>query len=171
MDNKDNELQEEREKISEEFAGLLKDNQDPKNYFKKKKYDEYFENFCQQNEYIFEDILECWDGIAKSVEDDILSERADLLHNLACSIAEAAKDDVESLKGLNKGNRQGELNLFMVTSVFPCILKLGESYGEELCKEIVKEWERVFPGTELGYADFDKLKSGFKSFWGFLTGR
>lgn len=171
MNNIIEKLQGEKKLLAKEFARLLKDNQDPKVYFKKKKYDEYFEKYCSQHKAVFEHITECWEEISKLDGDDIVSNQSDLLYKLAYSMSEAARVDVEALKGLKKGSRQGELNLFIVTSVFPCTLKLGKVYGEELCKEIVNEWGKAFPGTELGYADFDKLKSGFRSFWGFFTGR
>lgn len=207
--------------LLEGYADLLKDNQDPKVYFKKKKYSSYFDEYCQKQEEIFVHIKEYWAKLAASAgqeqpeksnkeqehsgesnttenkpeksdkEQEQLQESStteeqpekndtkleqsetqqEFLTQLAHAIAAAAGREVEGLRGIRKGNRQSELNLFMVTSVFPCNLKLWPEQGEALCQKIVKEWKKVFPGTELGYADYEKLNEGFRSFWGFLTGR
>lgn len=160
------------ENLPGEYAELLKDNQDPKNYFKKKKYKDYFEAYCQKQETVFSHIKAYWNLLEKEQEEGkASSEQQHLLNQLAYAIADAARREIEPLKGLKKGNRQSELNLFMVTSVFPCTLKLWPACGEALCQEIVQEWKKAFPGNELGYADFEKLNSGFRSFWGFFTGR
>lgn len=160
------------ENLPGEYAELLKDNQDPKNYFKKKKYKDYFEAYCQKQETVFSHIKAYWNLLEKEQEEGkASSEQQHLLNQLAYAIADAARQEIEPLKGLKKGNRQGELNLFMVTSVFPCTLKLWPACGEALCQEIVQEWKKAFPGNELGYTDFEKLNSGFRSFWGFFTGR
>lgn len=184
------------EQLLQEYAALLKDNQDPKTYFKKKKYGPYFEGYCQKQEEVFNRIKAYWTQLAafkadaettpsqpeertaieKSSENSKTKEelpepQQEFLNQLAHAIAAAAAREVEALKGLKKGNRQSELNLFMVTSVFPCTLKLWPEQGEALCQEIVKEWKEAFPETELGYADYEKLNAGFRSFWGFFTGR
>lgn len=177
--------------LLEGYAALLKDNQDPKIYFKKKKYSSYFEEYCQKQEGVFAHIKEYWTQLAAMAEQEqpekskakkeqpeqsIVKEeqpetKQEFLTQLAHAIAAAAGREVGALKGIKKGNRQSELNLFMVTSVFPCTLKMWPEQGEALCQEIVKEWKEFFPGTELGYADYEKLNAGFRSFWGFLTGR
>lgn len=155
-------MTQEFEALSQEFAGLLKDNLDPKKYFTKKKYAAYFEDYCQSQETLFQKIASAYE----SAED-----KEALLTQLAQAIAGQARQDVKNYKGLKKENRKGELNLFMVTSIFPCILKLGGDYGTPLCEQIVIAWKDSFPGTQLGYSSYEKLTSGFRSFWGFLTGR
>ncbi|MCI8371412.1 MAG: hypothetical protein HFI75_03285 [Lachnospiraceae bacterium] len=184
------------EQLLQAYAALLKDNQDPKTYFKKKKYSPYFEEYCQKQEEVFTQIKTYWAQLAgstasaealpeqteESKADEKTSENSktreelpqpqqEFLIQLAHAIAAAAGHEIEELRGIKKGSRQSELNLFMVTSVFPCTLKLWPEQGEALCQEIVKEWKKVFPETELGYADYEKLNAGFRSFWGFFTGR
>lgn len=152
------------EVIASEFASLIEDNLDPKVYFKKKKYPDYFEKYCSEKKTIFE-------HISRELENIIDEDQPDFLEQIAGGLVEKAKKEISALKGMKKRNRQSELNLFLVTSVFPCILKLGDEYGEELCKFLAAQWKKAFPGNELGYADYDKLNSSFRSFWGFLTGR
>lgn len=155
-------MSQEFEELSQEFAGLVKDNLDPKKYFTKKKYTSYFENYCQSQEPLFRKIFSTYEAT---------EAKEAFLTKLAQAIANRARQDVDNCKGLKKENRKGELNLFMVTSIFPCILKLGGDYGSLLCEQIIFAWKESFPGTELGYSSYETLTSGFRSFLGFLTGR
>ena len=132
--------------LAEEFATLIENNIDPKKYFKKKKYPDYFEEYCSQKKYIFENITK----EMEKVEED---NRQEFLEDIAAGLAKKAGDEIKSMRGMKKRNRQSELNLFLVTSVFPCILKYGEEYADELCKLLIEEWKKTFPGNELGYTD------------------
>lgn len=155
-------MTQEIETLSQEFAGLLIDNPDPKKYFSKKKYASYFEEYCQSHETLFQKIASAY---------ELSEEKEVFLKQLSQAIATQARQDVDHCKGLKKENRKGELNLFMVTSIFPALLKQESDYSTPLCEQIVSAWKECFPETELGYSSYEKLTSGFRSFWGFLTGR
>lgn len=158
-------MPQEFEELSQEFAGLVKNNLDPRKYFTKKKYAAYFEEYCKIQEPLFQKIFSTYEAL------EATEEKESFLTQLGRAIAKQAGQDVDDCKGLKKENRKGELNLFMVTSIFPCILKLGGDYGSLLCEQIITAWKEIFPGTELGYSSYEKLTSSFRSFWGFLTGR
>jgi len=162
--NNDRDLSYNIEVLSSEFALLIEDNKDPKVYFKKKKYPDYFNEYCSKNSEVFE-------HITKEIKDVPPESEKEFLRSIAAGLVQKAETQINALKGMKRRNRQSELNLFLVTSVFPCTIKLGDNYGEELCKILITEWKKSFPGNELGYADYDELNSGFRSFWGFLTGR
>lgn len=168
--NEQTELKNVIKTLSAEYASLIDNNIDPKVYFKKKKYSEYFENYCSEHEAVFKHIREML-NFDESTDNNFSQEQQQALKEIANALAEKAKQEIDSLKGMKKGNRQSELNLFLVTSVFPCTLKLGNEYGEELCKALAAAWKKEFPGNEISYTSYEKLSEGFRSFWGFLTGR
>lgn len=155
-------MSQEFESIVQEFSALLTENVDPKTYFTKKKYAPYFEDYYNSKEPLFEKISSAYEHS---------DEKDALLQTLAQAISSKALSDVETYKGLKKENRKGELNLFMVTSVFPCILRFRQPLSIPLCEQIVLSWKQHFPKTELGYSTFEDLEVNFRSFWGFLTGR
>lgn len=154
------------------FIGLLKDNTDPRKYFTKKKYSDYFEQYCIQHADVFSQLrnaLSAIDEEADGNQDTALPHP--LLSSLAASLAEYARTEVDSCRFFSKGNRQAELNLFLITSIFPAILKHLEPYGEALCDEIKAAWAKAFPGTQLDYRTFEALNESFRGAFSFLTGK
>ena len=159
--------------LENKFVKLLENNLDPRKYFTKKKYAAYFKSFCEAHNETFAEIDETFSQL-KSQEDkegECNEKQRELLQSLAEAAAFYAKQEIEKCRGFSKGNRQAELNLFMVTSVFPCALELGKMYGESLCQELASQWKQTFHGVELGYQTFEKLNDSFRSAFGFLTGR
>lgn len=66
-------------------------------------------------------------------------------------------------KGRVKMNRLGPLNLYMVFFVFPTILQERYEDGTEICESLKTQWNKVFLGATIGYADYETLKSGFRT--------
>lgn len=66
-------------------------------------------------------------------------------------------------KGKVKMNRLGPLNLYMVFFVFPTILQERYEDGPQICESLKTEWNKVFRGATIGYADYETLKSGFRT--------
>lgn len=151
-------------KASTDYVSLIKDNLDPKKYFKKKKYESYFEEYCKNSAPVFQKLKE-------ALQDS--DEEAAMLHitQITQEMAQFAKEDIETCGSFAKRNRLAELNLFLVTSVFPCNLRLGGDYGTMLCDKLVEAWENAFPGTKLGYTTFEKLNENFRSFFSFFTSK
>lgn len=162
--------------LTEAYVALIENNTDPKKYFTKKKYSEYFENYCQQHAGVFEQIKEAVNA-SEAKQPELSEETASedkikpVLHALATALAAHAKSEVEKCRFLAKGNREAELNIFLITSIFPCNLRLLEDYGEALCDEIKAEWEKTFPGTQVNYSTFETLNGSFRKMFSFLTGR
>ena len=152
------------ELLNENAIKLIADNTDPKKYFHKKKYAAYFEKYCADNEEFFKSL----NDLCNDISDE---ELTNLFNELSLSIVKCAKSQTESLKRINKENKKSELNLFMVTSVFPCILKMLPENGEKFCESLKATWKSEFYGLEIGYTTYEKLCDSFRSFWGFLTGR
>lgn len=83
----------------------------------------------------------------------------------AKEIADVYTDAVKnkfSIKGRIKPYVQADLNLFMIYYVFPAILLTKSRYKDLIAQSIRDEWEAKFQGSKIGYADYDKIYSGFR---------
>lgn len=67
-----------------------------------------------------------------------------------------------SVKGKIRPRTQADLNFFMIYYVFPAVL-LTESETKNLIAESIRdEWVAKFEDSNIGYADYDKIYSGFR---------
>lgn len=67
-----------------------------------------------------------------------------------------------SVKGKIRPRTQADLNFFMIYYVFPAVL-LTESETKNLIAESIRdEWAAKFEDSNIRYADYDKIYSGFR---------
>lgn len=55
-----------------------------------------------------------------------------------------------------------EINLFVVTYLFPAILECRNDYYKQLTKAIEKKWSKTFKGYKIKAGTFETINSGFQ---------
>lgn len=122
--------------------------------FKLKTYSGAVENFCADYKYIFEEM-----NSAIEAETDAVAQKIDLVASEFVS----ELVDIVKKKGRQPGNREMlDTNLYMIMYVFPCILETHGRYSKELTEKVVEKWNASFKNTNLQYADYETINSGFK---------
>lgn len=85
---------------------------------------------------------------------------------------EVAEDVCAYVKGLAAAQRfqnarqesewQEQMNLFVVTYLFPAILECRNDYYKQLAKAIEKKWAKTFKGYKIKAGTFETINSGFQ---------
>ncbi|MBE5881164.1 MAG: hypothetical protein E7289_02450 [Lachnospiraceae bacterium] len=57
---------------------------------------------------------------------------------------------------------QEQMNLFVVTYLFPAILECRNDYYKQLVKALEKQWAQTFKGYKIKAATFETINSGFQ---------
>ncbi len=57
---------------------------------------------------------------------------------------------------------QEQMNLFVVTYLFPAILECRNDYYKQLAKVIEKKWAKTFKGYKIKAGTFETINSGFQ---------
>nr|MBQ8252723.1 hypothetical protein [Lachnospiraceae bacterium] len=88
---------------------------------------------------------------------------------LCDSVAEAVCDYVSGMKeaqmfknAMQEAQWQEEMNLFVVTYLFPAILECRNDYYKQMAKTIEKKWAGTFKGYKIKAGTFETINSGFQ---------
>lgn len=55
-----------------------------------------------------------------------------------------------------------DINMYLVMFVFPCIIETKQKFCKELTEAMVSKWNASFKKTNISYADYETIDSGFK---------
>ncbi|MCM1038529.1 MAG: hypothetical protein NC434_04335 [Ruminococcus sp.] len=127
--------------------------------FKKNTYEASFEAFMEDNRTL-------WDSFhALFMQEEDITQTA---QEVAGTLADAVAEIVSGQKGrVNRESRQLDLNLYMVSYVFPALLSCQEypkkdNNATKTADIICAKWKETFPGYTISYADFASIQGGFK---------
>lgn len=127
--------------------------------FKKNTYEASFDAFLEENKPL-------WDSFhTLFTQDNDISQTA---QEVADALAGAAETIITGQKGrLGKEQTQLNMNLYMVSYVFPAILSCQEypkkdNNATKMADIICAKWKETFPKYTISYSDFASIQSGFK---------
>jgi len=125
--------------------------------FHKKGYKDAFESL----ELIATDFLE----IKKSMYENTEQSSDIVYQNITNCFIEYVKKDLDSYTGFRrfkKREAQERHNMYMVSYVFPFILKSKDEKDEKLCEAICASWSSAFKNSNIQAAPYEKILSGFQ---------
>jgi hypothetical protein len=119
---------------------------------KKASYEKNMKEFREKNDHFLIEMV-------SYVEHDGNHEKA------ADDIAESFVQQVKnafSVGGRMKSRMQADLNFFMIYYVFPALLLTDHEYADLVAKKICALWGSTFRDSKIGYADYNRIYSGFR---------
>lgn len=127
--------------------------------FKKNTYKTSFDTYLEENKPL-------WDSFhALFMQEEDISQTA---KEVADTLAGAAEAVIAGQKGrIGREQAQLNINLYMVSYVFPAILSCQEYPKEDnnaakMADIICAKWKETFPKYAISYSDFTTIQSGFK---------
>ena len=127
--------------------------------FKKNTYEAAFDAYMEDNRAL-------WDSFhALFMQDEEITQTAE---EVAAHLVSAVERLVSEQKGrAGREHKQLELNLYMVSFVFPAILACQEypkkdNNATKTADIICAKWKEAFPKYAVSYADYTTIQSGFK---------
>ena len=126
--------------------------------FKKDTYKPAFKEFMQGAKPFF-------DSVDSMLPENLSSgEYSEICENIAgffIEYVQSIRDKFKSKSG--KADVQRDMNLYMVTYVFPGILSQRGDWSDLLCQKIEEQWAIDFPDSNIHAASFEEIQSGFKT--------
>lgn len=127
--------------------------------FKKNTYGEMFEKYLSKVKVQLDEMLS---------EESSLTDTSGLFSSYAKQ--ELLEQETKSKQSkIDKEKTQMELNLFMVSYVFPAILTGEKKKAEDLCDEICTIWAAEFKDSKIKYASYETVAGGFHSKMCYIT--
>lgn len=134
--------------------------------FGRDKYAASFDEYLEENR-------ELWNSFRQLFRDETNDEEtenavADVLVNKAKELI-----DMQS-KRITREKTQLNINLYMVSYVFPALLECQEYRGKDgnankMAEAICRKWKEAFPKYAIQYADYNSIQSGFKQKLCYIT--
>ena len=127
--------------------------------FKKNTYEDSFDAYMEENKVLWDSFHELF-----TQEEDITQTAQEV----ASCLVHAVEAIVSEQKGrAGKEHKQLNINLYMVSYVFPAILSCQEypkkdNNATKMADIICAKWKEAFPKYAISYADFVTIQSGFK---------
>lgn len=140
---------------------MLFDMEKPMSAFTRKTYTENFNSYCEKYHQVL-DTFEC------------AYDRAENTSIMLESAAEHFTDAVlKKLEEISKKRLREEqlldYNMTMVVFFFPAFLERQCKAAKELTEAVAKSWKEHFPQTNLEPASFERINSGFKRRFCYIT--
>lgn len=125
-----------------------------------------FEEYLAENR-------ELWNSFRQLFREETNDEETE--NAVADVLVNKAKELVDMQnKRITREKTQLNINLYMVSYVFPALLECQEYRQKDgnagkMAETICKKWKETFPKYAIQYADFDSIKSGFKQKLCYIT--
>lgn len=143
------------------MKSMLVDIEKPMDSFKKKYYESHFNS-------VYDQYLPTLDAI-ESVYSSVMEPEA-FIHNMAEALVEVAVGKVESEPRKNKKEAvMMDLNLVMAVYVFPMILKYKGKSSQPLVDEVMSQWKKAFPRSNIQAAEYEYIEKGFHKKFCYIT--
>lgn len=145
----------------DQLPRLLLELENPLGAFKKDKYEEHFKSLYKENE----DTLYCIWKVVSFAENP-----SEVMNGLATKFVKEAALSVESLpKKSLREQRLMDFNLSLAVYVIPIILEYKNKALDLLADQILEEWKKQFPKTNVGKSDYANIYSGFRKKLCYIT--
>lgn len=133
----------------------------PLENFKRDKYPEIFQNFYQKNEEVFRAIESAY----------IFADDGEkVLQNIAVSYVNTVEENMNSLtKKRAKEQKLMDFNLSMAVYVIPAILEYRGESSDLFVDQLLSEWKKHYPKTNLRKCSYEKINSGFRKKLCYIT--
>lgn len=146
-------------------AGLL-EQQSRIREFRKNTYADSFESFMEENKEVWSSFRQLF-----AQEEEPVQTEEDVAE---CLVRQAQEMIAEEKKRVDKEERLLNINLFMVSYMFPAILACQEYPQKEgnaakMADAICRKWKEAFPKYTISYADYASIQGGFKQKLCYIT--
>lgn len=149
------------EDLKKELVDFFIEMQEYRQYFKRKFYEEKFEQCYEDHKEMLERIIQACEQA---------DDKESVLEELAGAIPEYAHGQINAQK--SRGKREGliiDYNMSMVTFVIPIFGYSKNEVCDSLADLMIKKWN-VSPVTmKIQKSEYDKLKNGFRSRLCYIT--
>ena len=125
--------------------------------FTKQEYPEAFEGYYAKAEPILKAIDEKYASF-----DGKKAEFCQEISQLICEQALSRKQHSQFKNQKQELKWQMDMNLFMVSFLFPTIMECRNEYYKELCSELEKSWAKTFRRNKIKAATYETVNSGFQ---------
>ncbi len=143
------------------MKSMLVDIEKPMDSFKKKYYESRFTS-------IYDQYLPALDAI-ETVYSSVMEPEA-FVHNMAEALVETAVGKMEEEPRKNKKEAvMMDMNLVMAVYVFPMILKYKGKSSQPLVDEIMAQWKKAFPRSNIQPAEYEYIEKGFHKKFCYIT--
>ncbi len=140
---------------------LLECCEDPLEYFKRNLYPTQFQKWYQMNVPTFDAIENGYNSVI---------DKDQFLANMAGALVEYAKGRIDSCRRRSaKERKMMDLNMAMVTFVFPMVLEYKGNSSVPLTDKLIEAWKEAFPKSVLQAASFEEIEQGFHKKFCYIT--
>lgn len=140
---------------------LLECCEDPLEYFKRNLYPTHFQELYQMNFQTFEAIENGYNSVI---------DKEQFLANMAGALVEYAKTRMDGCRRRSEKDRKMmDLNMAMVTFVFPMILEYKGNSSVPLTDKLVGVWKEAFPKAVLQATSYEEIEKGFHRKFCYIT--
>ncbi len=140
---------------------LLECCEDPLEYFKRNLYPTHFQKLYQMNFQTFEAIENGYNSVI---------DKEQFLTNMAGALVEYAKTQMDACRRRSARDRKMmDLNMAMVTFVFPMILEYKGNSSVPLTDKLIAAWKEEFPKSVLQATSYEEIEKGFHKKFCYIT--
>ena len=124
--------------------------------FNKKEYPETFEEYEQVFRRFDKLCMKCYEEHQDA--EKLCKEAAEAI----CSYVQECKMCESFKNAVQEAQWQEQMNLFVVTYLFPAVLECRNDYYKQLAGAIEKCWAKTFKGYKIKAGTFETINSGFQ---------
>lgn len=140
---------------------LLECCEDSMQYFKRNLYADHFHKLYQMNVQTFDAIENGYNSVI---------DKEQFLKNMAGALIDCAVGKMAQCKRRSaKDRKMIDLNMEMVTFVFPMILEYKGNSSAPLTDKLVEAWKEAFPKSGIQAATYSEIEQGFHRKFCYIT--
>lgn len=145
----------------EGMKSMLNEIEKPMDSFKKKYYEKNFNLAYQKCLPVFGAIEEVYNSV---------KEPETLIQNMSQALVDTALEKVNACtKKVQKESVMMDMNLTMAVFIFPAILMYKGNSSQPLVDQLLADWKKAFPKSNLQAADFEFIEKGFHKKFCYIT--